>query len=138
MVKPKGNEETNFVHLWEEHFREMNSKYKYPTDQMRLVTGEKYYKIPSGSWESRCWRNGPGRVWKSHMYGRVFQTQQEQYRKEKLYGVSRQLGSGSSRIPLSLIQRNTEMAGELDSKGLIARDEKNLAVTRLNQQLRTR
>lgn len=54
VMKPEGNEEMNFVYLWEEHFREMNSKYKYPTDQMRLMAGEKYYKIPSGSWESRC------------------------------------------------------------------------------------
>lgn len=57
---------------------------------------------------------------------------------EELHRVSRRLGSGSFRMPLSLNQKNTKIAGELDSKSLIVRDEKNLAVTCLNKQLRTR
>lgn len=42
------------------------------------------------------------------------------------------------KVPLPESWRSMERTGELDWKGLAARDEKNLAVTCLDQQLRTR
>lgn len=60
MVEPEGNEEMIFMYLWEEHFRK-NEQQIQSTQLTKWGwwQGRNTTKSPSGSWESKCWGNGP-------------------------------------------------------------------------------
>ena len=128
----EGSEEVSFVYFWEEQ----RVSTKGPTYQVGLMVGEGYYKLSSGL-------GNPGVCWveseKAACLAKTPHTLPDAgAAQENRLGSLRSRLRKRQKAPLPESCRSMERAGELDWKGLAARDEENLAVTCLDQQLRTR